>query len=58
MRPDTRLDYTLVCPIKSDGRQVIFPFLRMVAERRRDPVPGEIQTCRRTRCAPRTDVEM
>ena len=52
MRADTRLENTLVCPIKSDGRQVIFLFLGMVAEHDRVAAAGEIRVNIVSRLAP------
>ena len=60
MRADTRLENTLVCPIKSDVRQVIFPFLVLVAERDRVAAAGEIRvngTARFTEAARAAEVE-
>ena len=58
MRADTRLDCPLVCPIKSDGGQMIFAFLRVVAERHRVAAGGIIYKHSGTAFAPSAAVEM
>jgi len=52
MRADTRLENTLVCPIKSDVRQVIFPFLGLIAEHDCVAAAGKIRVNLVSRLAP------
>ncbi len=52
MRADTRLENTLVCPIKSDVCQVIFPFLVLIAEHDRVAAAGKIRVNSTSRFAP------